>query len=222
MNLLGGPSPDGHLLSFVDSATGDLAVRDLRSGSARRLTRNDPHDDAGQFAYFSIFSKDSRQVAYAWFNEEGFYDLRLLDHDQPGEPRVLYRNSEAGFVQPCDWSSDGKQILTLLFRKDNISQIALISTEDGSVRTLRSLNWVYPKKMSFSPDGESIVYDNLSTEGANEREASAYILMGDELCTLLRPDRRKCGSLPAAWDCRYQTNESGCIDRGRLFGADSG
>ena len=70
VNLLGGPSPDGQWLSYVDSA--ELTVRSATE--TRRLT----HQAAGskEFAYFSVFAPDSKRVAYAWFNAEGFYELR--------------------------------------------------------------------------------------------------------------------------------------------------
>ena len=180
-NTLGAPSRDGRFLSFVDVDSGDLAVLELETGRKRRLTHKDPQRDAGQFAYFSAISPDSRHVAYAWFNEKKFYELRVVSMDGPGiggsGPRVLYRNEEAGFVKPSAWSPDGKQILTLLFRKDNISQIALVSAQDGSARPLRSLNWVYPKRMDFSPDGRYIVFDSTISDDAPERDI--YVLATD-------------------------------------------
>lgn len=180
-NLLGAPSLDGRYLSLVDIETGDLAVLDLATKEKIRLTSNPPGSE--QFAYFSAISADSSRVAYAWFNEEEFYELRLValaDADgrvEPGQPRVLIRNPEAGFVQPCSWSPDGKQILTLLFRKDNISQIALVSASDGSTQILKSLNWVYPKKMEFSPDGRFILYDSTVKEGSDARDI--FLLSAD-------------------------------------------
>lgn len=77
-NALGAPSPDGRYLSFVDWETGDLAVRDLATGENHRLTNKGSWRDSAEYAYFSIFSPDSRQVAYAWFNEKKFYELRVL------------------------------------------------------------------------------------------------------------------------------------------------
>lgn len=173
VNTLGAPSPDGRWLSYVDAKTGNLAVRDLRSGATRMVTRKEA-SERGQYAYFSVFAPDSEQIAFAWFNEEGFYDLRISSIPKPGEvphaPTVLYSNPEAGFVQPCAFSPDGGEVLTLFFRKDNISQIALVPSAGGNAKPLRSLNWIYPKRMDFSADGESVVYDNASQSGAYERD----------------------------------------------------
>lgn len=77
-NALGAPSPDGRYLSFVDWETGDLAVRDLATGENHRLTNKGSWKESAEYAYFSIFSPDSRQVAYAWFNEKKFYELRVV------------------------------------------------------------------------------------------------------------------------------------------------
>lgn len=175
VTLLGTPSPDGKLLSYVDPATRALAVREIDHGRSRIIVR--PPEGSKEFAYFSTISPDARQIAYAWFNDEGFYDLRVVALDG-SQPRVLYRNEEAGFVQPCAWSPDGKQILTLFFRKDNISQIALAPAAGGPMKVLRSLNWVYPKKMDFSPDGRFIVYDSFAAEGSGDRTVFALSVDG--------------------------------------------
>ena len=173
---LGGPSSDGAAFSCVDPATGDLALRDLATGRMRRLTAK---SSEREFAYFSVISRDDKQVAYAWFNDAGFYDLRVVPLDG-SPPKVLYRNEEAGFVQPTAWSPDGEWILTLLFRKDNISQIAMVRARDGEVRVLKSLNWVYPKKMDFSPDGRFIVYDSFARDGASQRDLFVLTVDGSQ------------------------------------------
>ena len=88
-NALGAPSPDGRYLSFVDWETGDLAVRDLATGENHRLTNKGTWKDSAEYAYFSIFSPDSRQVAYAWFNEKKFYELRVVALEDL-RPPLLY------------------------------------------------------------------------------------------------------------------------------------
>lgn len=170
----GGPSHDGRYLSFVDAATGNLAIRDTATNVPKALTSNAP--GSKEFAYFSVISRDSAKVAYAWFNDEGFYDLRVVNLDGSGS-RILYRNEQAGFVQPCAWSPDNKQILTLFFRKDNISQIALVPADGGPPKILRSLNWVYPKRMDLSPDGRYVVYDSFANGDGGDR--TIYLLAVD-------------------------------------------
>ncbi|MCC6586838.1 MAG: PD40 domain-containing protein [Bryobacterales bacterium] len=171
---LGSPSPDGRYLTGVDPDSGDLILRDLASQSTRKLTGKPVR--SREFAYFSVVSRDSRTVAYAWFNTEGFYELRIIPING-GAPRTLYRNEEAGFVQPTAFSHDGKSIVTLLFRRDNISQIALIDSATGAAKILKSLNWIYPKRMDISPDGRTLVYDSFSRDGAADRDI--YLLSLD-------------------------------------------
>ena len=175
-NALGAPSPDGRYLSFVDT-DGNLAIRDLDTGASRALTSAAGGPATGQFAYFSTFSPDSSQVAYAWFNAAGFYELRIVAVDG-SEARTLYRNPEAGFVQPTAFSAAGDRILTLLFRRDNVSQIALVSTTDGTARVLRSLDWFYPKKIDLSPDGRFVVFDSISAGDSTARDIHILALDG--------------------------------------------
>jgi Tol biopolymer transport system component len=165
--LVGSPSPDGRWLSCVHPTTGDLAVRDTRTGAMRQVTRKEP--GSREFAHFSVFSRDGARIAYAWFNKQGFYELRVVDPNGSTAPKTIFSNEEAGFVQPTSWSPDGARILTLLFRKDNISQIAMVSL-DGTVQVLKSLPWVYPKRMELSPDGEWIVYDSFAGNRPGQRD----------------------------------------------------
>jgi TolB protein len=174
VTLLGGPSRDGRYLSYADPRSGNLAIREIATGSSRTLTSKSA--GSKEFAYFSAISPDSRRVAYAWFNQEGYYELRVIGVDGGGQ-RILYRNEEAGFVQPCAWSPDSKYILTLLFRRDNISQITMIPADGGTPRALRSLNWVYPKRIDLSPDGRQVVYDSLAGESPGDR--TIYLLAAD-------------------------------------------
>ena len=109
-------SPDGRYLSFIDWETGDLAVRDLTTGENRRLTNKGSYFSSIEYAEYSTVSPDAKQVAYAWYNKDKFYDLRIIGIDG-SKPRVLYRNEEV-YVHPFAWSPDGKYVLTLFSKKD--------------------------------------------------------------------------------------------------------
>lgn len=171
VNLVGQPSRDGQWVSFVSE--GNLALRHAADGRVVRLTQRPA--GSKEFAYFSTVSPDGGAVAFAWKNGEGYYDLRLVNVSTR-EVKILFQNEEAGFVQPCAWMPDGRSILTLFFRKDNTSQIALVPAAGGLPRTLKSLNWVYPKKMDISPDGAWIAYDTL-IDGSQDR--ALYLLRTD-------------------------------------------
>ena len=68
---------------------------------------------------------------------------------------MLFRNEEAGFVQPSSWTPDGKQILTLFFRKDNISQLRW---------------WMRRTARSFAGDNRGPAICALSIDGSRETE----------------------------------------------------
>jgi len=46
----------------------------------------------------------------------------------------------------------------------------LVSVSDGAMRTLKMLDWLYPEKMSFSPDGRYIAYDFPQQDDSKDRD----------------------------------------------------
>jgi Tol biopolymer transport system component len=178
----GAPSPDGRYLSFVDWVTGDLAIRDLAAGKNRRLTNKGPWDSSDEFALFSVFSPDGKQLAYAWFNgeRENAWDIRtvsIVDGALTSKPRVLYAGKDFEYVIPADWSKDGKSILALFSSRDLTHKIGLISVADGSTKILKTLDWRTPSKLSLSPDGRYIAYDFPPREDFPQRDI--YVLATD-------------------------------------------
>ncbi|MCJ7488141.1 MAG: tetratricopeptide repeat protein, partial [Candidatus Aminicenantes bacterium] len=105
----GSPSPDGSFISFTDWGQGDLAVKDLATGSVRRLTKNATGD---QFVGHSVVSPDNRKIAYSWYDEKYNYGLWLINVDGSGNRR-LYRGPGDWHIEPSDWSPDGRQILAV-------------------------------------------------------------------------------------------------------------
>jgi Tol biopolymer transport system component/beta-lactamase regulating signal transducer with metallopeptidase domain len=168
-------SPDGRYISYVDWDTGDLAVYEVATGKKQRLTNKGSWDESDEFAEFSRWLPDSKQIVYDWYNKEYFIELRIVGLDG-SEPRILYRNKEAGWAQTYDWSPDGKQILACFSTKEG-DQIVLVSVADGSVRVLKTLNKGYPQNMVFSPDGRYIVYDFPQKE--NSPENNIFLLLAD-------------------------------------------
>jgi Tol biopolymer transport system component len=171
--LEGSPSPDGRYFSFPDWETGDLAVRDLVTGQNRRLTDKGTWKDSDEYAESSVISGDGRQIAYAWRNKERYFELRVMGMDG-SNPRVVFRQKEVDFyIEPFQWTADGKQILVACESIKNEGQIALIPVAGGPVRVLKTqAHRVW--RSSLSPDGRFLVYDG--HERADGREKDIFLL----------------------------------------------
>ena len=177
----GKPSPDGRYLSYVnweagDSGNNDLAIYELATGKRRSLTDNASwyEPDEYQFALYSVWSPDGKQIAYQWWSN--LIELCVIGLDG-SKPRTLYSSEENEWARPYDWTPDGKQILACVTEKDGKNKILLVSIADGTVRVLKTLDkyygpkdssWYTPEGMSFSPDGRYIVYDYPQNEDSRD------------------------------------------------------
>jgi len=172
LDVTGSPSPDGRYLAFVDWSTGDLAVRDLVEQESRRLTDKGSWAESYEFAIYPVISWDGDRVAYAWHTgaDGDSWELRTIGLDGEDE-RAVYRNDDVvRSLSTHGWSPDGRLILTVIQGFDRNHRIALVSAEDGSVRTLRSLDWRYPERLSFSPDGRFLAFDLPPDPDARNRD----------------------------------------------------
>ncbi|TFH40105.1 MAG: hypothetical protein E4G94_10110, partial [ANME-2 cluster archaeon] len=173
----GSPSPDGRYLSYTDWETGDLAIRELATGIIHRLTNKGSFDESDEYAFMSSWSLNGKQIAYGWYNGNGYFELRIIGIDG-SNPRILFSNKEVKWIYTYDWSPDGEQILTYFDREvgtEMIGQIVLLSTSDGSERVLKTsvitkTGGEYPENMCFSHDGRYIVYDFPQKPGYPERD----------------------------------------------------
>jgi len=180
----GSPSPDGRYLSFVDRATANLAVRDLVTGQNRRLTNKGTWQESGEYAEASVISGDGKEIAYAWYNKEKFYEIRVSGMDG-SNPRTVYRDKEFGYwLELYQWTPDGKQILAILQKNKKDFELALIPVAGGPVRLLKtpSRYWWYA---SVSPDGRFLVYD-VHGEKADESDICLLSLEGGQAVPLVQ------------------------------------
>jgi Tol biopolymer transport system component len=170
---LGSVSPDGRHISIVDWETGDLAVRELSSGKKRRLTQR----SSGEYALYSIWSPDSRKIAYDWWTGRRFAGIYTIDLNGP-KARLLYQDDRMMFAQPVAWSPDGKQILAVVHVSKQQGEVVLIAVADGSVQAVRIPN-SGRGKMVFSPDGRFIAYEFQQAEDAYKRDIGISSVRGD-------------------------------------------
>ncbi len=183
------PSPDGRFVTEIDWITGDLAVFDLVTGELRHITNKGSWADSVAWAESSVFSPDGQRIAYTWWNldNEG-YEVRIIDLDGSSERVVLPHPEHAHFgddaadedleyVMVKDWSSDGEQLLAVLWYGNGAGgvrgrtvQLGMISTQDGSVRVLKEMDWRSPQMANFSPDDRYVAFDFPSDKESPDRD----------------------------------------------------
>ena len=160
-------SADGRYITFTDWETGDLCVRDLKTGMNRRLTHSD--SGSGDYAQNSIFSPEGRQIAYNWFiQKEARNEVRVIPAEG-GNSRTLWRSEGfTDYILPKDWGRDGKLVVAHIL-PDRTSQLAMLTPQDGFIHALKSFSW-QNFNASLSPDGRWIAYDSLASEKTQARD----------------------------------------------------
>ncbi|MBI4908337.1 MAG: PD40 domain-containing protein [Acidobacteria bacterium] len=156
VDFTGRITPDGRLLTFVDSGSGNIAVRDLRSGEVRRLTR----EGGGESP---VPSRNGKEVAYVWHHSNGQTELRVVPIEG-GSSRTVPVKPHAMIV-PADWSPDGKTLVALWRESDSGWQgVATVDLLTGDLKRLVSCDAAKCRGVrdinvgGFSPDGRWIVY----------------------------------------------------------------
>lgn len=207
-DVFGTVSPDGRYIPYIayDMRASDLFLHDLTTGANRRLTNLSPADRAtstvpgmGEIGVSLTgaysFSRDGKQLAYSWLNfKSQRHEIRVIGLQGSGVPafRRLFDKEDIEWIGPHDWSPDGKWIAVALQRKDRSAQIGLVSTEDGSLRVLKSVDWRGPSHMFFAPDGKHLAFDFqrdvfiLAIDGS--REIPAVVHPSDEAVIGWSPD----------------------------------
>lgn len=177
--------PDGRYLSFRTTGVGELMVRDLVTGTERRLTRG----QTGAYAGASAVSPNGREIAYAWSGDavDGV-EIRVLplNATETTPPRVARRGDpNDAQIEPFAWTPDGRQLVVVRTLKDRTKQWATVAMRDGSLRVLKSVGWRYPVG-SLSPDGRYLAYELERGDGVQARDLFLLSLDGSRETELVR------------------------------------
>ena len=210
-------SADGRVISFTDWETGDLALHDVTTGRDRRLTNKKGWSDPA-FAEGSAMSRDGRHVAYAWLvvsptvpSEDHFAEVRIIDVNG-GQPRVLLASRDLETVHVHDWSPDGRWLAVSLRRRTHRTvQIGLVSTTDGAVRVLKSVDWRGVTELAFSPDGKYVAYDPATNAESGHRDIHVAAVNGnDDMSAVTHPaNDRLLGWSPDGDHLLFASDRSG-------------
>lgn len=180
---MGTPSADGRLLSFTDWSTGDLSVRDLTTGTNRRITDTGGWEKSADYAEFSVVSPNGSEVAYAWFSDKlaasAPYDLRvvsLTNGDAP-KPRILYRADNLRWVAPRAWTPDGLSLVIEREIRGQPQELAVLTLSTGAIRTLKVLG-APTQRASVSPNGRYVAYDRPTSASGASRDVHVIGING--------------------------------------------
>jgi WD40 repeat protein len=205
LDIHGKISADGRLIPYRDLSQktwtdGGLFVRDVTTGSSRRLVAL---PDASEYPEGSSFSRDSRQIAYAWrVRNRGIYQLRVTPVEAAASPavRVLLDNADIEWLAPYDWTPDGKWIAVVVRRADRTAAIGLVSSQDGSWRQLQSVEWNAVFNVAIAPGGDYLAFDRRIEETGRRdvfvmtldgsRSSAVAASAGDDMLVGWSPDGR--------------------------------
>jgi Tol biopolymer transport system component len=214
----GSVSADGEYLTFTDWGTGNLMIRNLKTGENKPLTREGSWKSPEQYAEFSLLSPDGKQVVYMWFSargDTGSYELRLLQTDSQS-PTILYTCNKNEYMVPELWLSNNKKIIVQKYYKREKWQISSIDITSKKISLLKE-RIPAPSglsNLSLSPDEKQIAFDfqNLS-EKDNYDISLMYIDSKNESPLVEHPaNDRLVGWLPDRNEVLFSSNRSGTQD----------
>jgi Tol biopolymer transport system component len=183
LNASGNVSTDGRYAAYVNWETGNIGVRDLRTGTAREITRRQDYA-----VYNPVISRDGAFVAYQSFNgcveRKPFASVHgvLCVLSAAGEPSAVARTvvdkDDVGNVVPLDWSPDGGALAVSVQRKDQTAQIATVRVADGALTVLATVDWRGPTRIYYSPDGRYLAFDLPANETSQQRDIRLLAIDG--------------------------------------------
>ncbi len=228
VDQLGSVSADGEHLSFVDWETGNLSVRNLKTGENKPLTTDGTWKDPRQYAIYSLISPDAKQTAYMWSNADGIIELRLIKSGE-NKPEILFTCSDKeDGIAPCLWFSDGKRIIFhKINRNTKIWQLSLLNLVTKKIQVLAEKP-VAPRffpVMALSPDEKQVAFSYPGTEDQNKKSSfDIYLLSLDnksEISLIRHPAKdQPIGWLPGSNELLFASDRTGTWDIWRVNTAD--
>jgi Tol biopolymer transport system component len=211
----GRPSPDGKSMSFIDGQTGNLGIRDIASGSTRRVTSKGSFGKDFGLAANSCWSPDGKRFAYSWMSQTSAMELRVIDASGSNE-RILYQMPN-DFAFPVVWSPDGRSIAVSLVQDLYTSwSVAVISADDGSLRILKKVKLLKtsPRSMAFSRDGRFLYVDLPQKEDDPKHDIFAFAVDGQEETRVVEhpADDWVLGRLPGSDRLLFSSDRTGTHD----------
>lgn len=158
-DVSGAVSRNGRFLTYVDWSTGNLAVRDLSSGTSRPLATSAIFASS-RYVGTGVLSPDGRRVAYDLLTPNGV-ELHLL-HLDANTSEVIDPGTHS-WSRLQGWTEDGRHLLVVRgvgIHSDG--ELGLLRLSNGEFRPLAKAGRLI--RADLSPDGSRIVVSELAQE----------------------------------------------------------
>ena len=205
-------SHDGRLLVFQQNLQGKLGVHDFATNTDQFLGDSE-HDWTGD----AMFSRDDKRIALTWFNwKDNRDELRVADVHSSGlsVPRFLFGGNDVSYIEPYDWTADGRWISALLDLADDSEQIALLPTETGAARILKTIRRPNgAARLSLSPDDKYLAFATFDgTSRAGDISVIRLDGTGETVVVQNRADDEPVGWSPDGSRLLFTSDRFGSIE----------
>ncbi len=163
----GALSPDGSFISYVDWASGNLAIHDLDRGVERIVTDLSPVLSHGAGSS-SVVSPDGERIAYTWYSPDTGYEVRIVRVDGSDNRTLLSSWTRPRHIELEGWSTDGRDLLAIVYVDEATHELALIDTRNGTIYTAARLGATAPEVARLSPNGRWIAYHEANDDGSHD------------------------------------------------------
>ena len=173
-NDYGYPTADGRFLSTTEMSTGDLAVRDLSTGTVKRIGLKKDGWASDAFVESSIISPDGRRIAVAYSYDKSRFSIRIIDVTGANS-RIVFDDSAYYYMEVNGFAPDSRHVIVELDHSNGTFDYGWLDVDDGSIRYLfKNVPWVLGDVL-FSPDGRYAAY-NGSAQYPSDGPRDPYIL----------------------------------------------
>jgi Tol biopolymer transport system component len=146
---------DGRTAAIAESQAPEIKLRDLTTGGTTSLAPV----QRPAYAEWPVLSPDKKELAFAYAGQDTkfAYQLRVASAEPGGKARII-NSATFPYLYVNGWAPDGSSVLVTLVEQGNSNRIGWMSTTDGRVTQLKSLDWRDPGRIALSTDGKFIAY----------------------------------------------------------------
>ena len=167
---------DGKYITGLNLEKGDISQFEIASGQKIQIKNIGPWSEFDMESMGQVLSHDGKKIVYDSYTKDWSPQLLIRNLDG-SEVRTLHSEKDS-YLFPYDWSPDAKFILAIRSKND-VNELTLISTLDGSVRVLRNISsgLFMVDNACFSPDGRFIAFSLI--QDGNPPNGDIFLMTSD-------------------------------------------